>query len=102
MISRMTAPLAASALFLSMSWMSAAVGAPARPANPSAAAVAMLLRPHEGAPAARSVRPVAQSCKDKCLDEQDRCINSCPADPNEAVVCRGECSDKLEACQKGC
>jgi hypothetical protein len=48
------------------------------------------------------LKPVADTCKDKCEDERDKCFNACPSDPNEGSVCRNGCSDTYDACQKGC
>jgi len=57
---------------------------------------------HGARPMSTPVRPVADSCKDKCEDERDKCFNGCPSDPNEASVCRSGCSDTYDACQKAC
>lgn len=50
----------------------------------------------------RPLQPVAQSCKDKCEDDRDKCFNGCPSEPNEAAVCRNDCSDTYDGCLKGC
>lgn len=53
-------------------------------------------------PMSTPLKPAADTCKDKCEDERDKCFNACPSDPNEGSVCRNGCSDTYDACQKAC
>jgi hypothetical protein len=51
---------------------------------------------------ATPLKPVAQTCKDKCEADRDKCFNGCPDDAIQGAVCRDGCSDTFDGCMKGC
>ncbi len=48
------------------------------------------------------LQPAAQTCKDTCESDRDKCFNGCPDDAIQGSVCRDACTETLDACLKGC
>ncbi len=104
MMSHRLAILAVSSLLLFSSGSPAATpqGGPAARAAAENLILARLDSGHPARAMSFPVKPVAESCKDKCEDDRDKCFNGCPSDPSEGAACRNGCSDTYDACTKGC
>jgi len=93
---------ASALLFSSASWAASAAERPAAGVDGAKLILAYLNVGHRPVGLSTPLTPVAESCKDKCETDRDKCFNACPSDAIEGSVCRDGCSDTYDKCQKGC